>query len=343
VSLADSVWSVNALEAAYALIPPVGVTTLDGPVGINNQVRVVRTGAGQHLWKRYLTHADSEHIRAEHRLLTWLAGADLSFAVPTPIAARSGDTLIRLPGGGWQALYTWLPGERLDRSDHSVIAALGGALGELHQALARLPAELRPALTVNGDLGRIHPRIPQPLTLAPSDLGLLDAAPYREQLAEWRAVLAALQDFLDGPYRALPLQVIHGDFGPGNALAAGARITALLDFEFALYDARALDLASGLYMVTRIWEWEPPASLAMAAALCRGYARTNTLTPAEVAALPDLLILRTVVASIWWLGRGLAGGDIRPMLERFADLHELTSWLDQHGAALLDTAARALA
>ena len=339
----DGTWAASELEAAYTLTPPVEVVALDGTGGKNNLVRVARTRAGQYLWKRYLTNADPARILAEHRLLTWLAGAGLPFAVPIPIPARDGATLTSLSGSaGWHALFAWLPGGPLDRDDPAVIAALGAALGELHGALARLPANLRPPLTPYGELAHVHPRIPDPFALTPTDLGLPDASPYREQLAAWRAILAGLRAFIDGTYRTLPWQVIHGDFSPGNALAEGARITALLDFEFALYDARAIDLASGLYMVTRTWAWEPAASLAMVTAFCGGYARTGRLSPDEIAALPRLMILREALSATWWLGRALAAGDVRPLLSRFDEMQGLVAWLDRHGAALTDTAARAL-
>lgn len=329
--------------AAYALTPPLTIAPLTAGAGINNRVRVVRTGAGQFLWKGYLTHADPARILAEHRLLGWLAGASLPFGTPRPLATRNGETLRPSPAGtGWQALFPWLPGTPLDRRDPDTIAALGAALGVLHGALAALPADLCPTWASNGTLAAIHPRVPNPATLTPRDLGLPDGAPHRAALAEWRATVRELDLFLNGPYPDLPHQAIHGDFGPGNALADGARIIATLDFEFALWDTRALDVASGLWMVTRIWEWSPPASLAMAAAFCAGYARTAQLTPAEIAALPQLMLLRVMVGTVWWLGRDLAAGDARPALGRLADLRELRGWLATHEGALLDAVAAAL-
>jgi len=78
------VWPIGAL-APYGLTPPLHVVPLAAGAGINNQVRVVRTGAGQFLWK-HLTHADPAHILAEHGLLGWLAGANLPFGTPQPLA-----------------------------------------------------------------------------------------------------------------------------------------------------------------------------------------------------------------------------------------------------------------
>jgi Ser/Thr protein kinase RdoA (MazF antagonist) len=335
-------WDLAEL-AAYDLTPPLSLAPLDAPGGINNQVRVVTTGAGRFLWKGYLTHADPARIGAEHRLLGWLAGAGLPFATPAPLPSAGGDTLLAAPGGrGWRALFPWLPGGSLDRRNPATIAALGAALGTLHGALARLPADLVPPLAPNGALAQIHPLLPDPYRLTPTALGLPEVAPYVEQCAAWRAVVAEVGAFIQGPYATLPRQTIHGDFGPGNAMADGDRITAIYDFEFALYDARAIDLAAGLGLTIRIWQLDPPESLALAAALCRGYARTVGLTATEVGALPDLLILREVVGAIWWLGRALATGDARPRLNRLDELHALIAWLREHRAAFAEATSEAL-
>ena len=83
----------------------------------------------------------------------------------------------------------------------------------------------------------------------------------------------------------------------------------------------------------RLWERTTPAALAMAAAYSRGFARAASLTDAEIAALPNLLILRSVVATIWWLGRDLA--EDRPTdLERLTELRDLATWLSAHGETL---------
>src|SRR4051812_14686355 len=110
--------------AAYALTPPLAVVALSDASGINNRIRIVRTGAGTFIWKTYLARRDVAAIRYEHRLLTWLAGQMLSFTTPRPIPTRAGDTLCRTPDGAeWQALFTYLPGRHLDRNDPALIEA----------------------------------------------------------------------------------------------------------------------------------------------------------------------------------------------------------------------------
>ena len=334
--LSTSAEVAPALDA-YDLAPPVEISPLSG--GTNNPVLLVRTGAGEFVWKGYATHADRAAILYEHRLLGWLAGRGLSFAVPAPVPARDGETLCRAPGG-WQALFVHLPGSRPNSRDPAQIEVLGTAVGELDAALAAHPHTPRPGGVQYGDLDRIHRRVPDPYTVTPTALGLPDAPPYAGLLGWWREALARVRAFADGPYRALPRQVIHGDLAIGNFLVRGGRVTAILDFEFAGPDARALDLAAGLKYTMRTWE--NPEPLVMAGAFCRGYARRAALSADEVEALPSLLRLRDATSSIWWLGRALAAGDARPGLERINDMHDFARWLAEHEHRLLDIARESL-
>lgn len=328
---------LTEIVARYDLIPPIETFVLPNAGGINNRIRGVRTGTDTFVWKMYLSHPDADTIRYEHRLLAWLAGQGLSFATPRALTTRAGDTLCRTPGGtGWQALFPYLPGEPTNRNDPAVIEAVGAALGELHGLLARYPTSRRPGIERLGVLDHIHPAVPAPFTLTPAHLHLPPTAANDALLAWWRATLDTVRAFITGPYVALPRQVIHGDYGPGNTLTLGKRIVAVLDFDFAAPDARAMDVAEGLKFSMRIWERDTPTALMMAHRFCRGYARTNRLTTAEIAALPDLMLLYDAVSVIWWAGRGIVAGDPRAGVERIADMRAFVDWQAQYTSAFHD-------
>lgn len=326
--------------AAYDLTPPVAIFAL-AAVGTNNRTVGVRTGAGDFIWKAYQTFTDPAVLRYEHRLLHWLADQNLSFAVPTPVPDRSGETL-SATGAGWQALFPFLPGQRPDRRDPLQLAAAGAALGELHVALARYPATRRPNVPAYGDLDRIHPAVPAPEALTPRDFGLSGAPPHDELIAWWRDALRRLRAFGAGPYRALPWQVIHGDFSIGNTFFSEGRLTAILDFEFAAPDARALDVAAGLEFAMRYWEAAAEAEWrAIAMAFCRGYARQVVLTDAELAAIPRLMELRDAVSAIWHTGQGLSRGGTRG-LTSLEHWRETARWLAAHERRLVESIGQAV-
>jgi homoserine kinase type II len=292
------------LRDLWPLTPPVTEFAPAGK-GINNRTTGIRTGNGDFIWKNYQTHADPEAIRYEHRLLTWLSGRGLSFAVPAPIPTCDGDTLVA-DEEGWSALFALIPGQPPDHNHLGQIEAVGAGLGELHRALAAHPLERRPDFHGYDELSRVHPAIPDPLRLTLRDLGLPDIPPNADLLAWWRDEVAELHEFTQTVYPQLPHQMTHGDYVPSNTLCDGERLAAILDFDMAQPDARAIDIATGLEFSLRPWERDDP--LPYGEAFWRGYTRRIQPTDAEMAAIPMLIRLRDAVSTIWWLGRDLTNG-----------------------------------
>jgi homoserine kinase type II len=186
-----------------------------------------------------------------------------------------------------------------------------------------------------GDLEHVHPLVPAPYELIPSALGLPNSPEIADLLAWWRDELAQLRAWLGENYDNLPFQVIHGDVGPSNTLVQDGRLTGILDFDFALPDARAIDVASGLMFTMR--HWENPDPWPMAAAFCQGYRQWIMPTSAEVDATPWLIRLRNAVSTLWWLGRGLADGDVTRALTRIQGMQAFVQWLEPNEAKVIET------
>lgn len=284
---------------AYDLAPPIEPS--DMPLHSTNNVSVgLRTGVGELIWKTYVAIHAPEAIRYEHALLGRLAAQGLSFDLPVPLAARDGATLRRGPQG-WGALMRRLPGATLNPADLDHAELLGAACGELLAALAALPAAPRPGNALFAALFGFPPPSHPTLALAPQHLTLPSTAENEAALAWWRAEAAALATFAAGAYRALPQQLCHNDMAPANVLVYGGRVSAVLDFEFALPAARALDAAMGLRMTMRVWE-NPEWGTALQRFM-RGYTRYAPFTPDEARAIPTLIRLRGAIPVLWWLGR----------------------------------------
>lgn len=320
---------------AYELDAPLATFTIAG--GINNHVIGVRSGSaatrgGEYVLKTITAPHSLAALHHEQRLLHWLAMQDLLFAVPAPLPTRDGELILH-DEAGYHVLMSLLPGQKPDWRDPEQMQLVGAALGTLHPVLAHYPHSIVDALVAYGALEQIHPLLPNPYDLTPDQLHLPATVETDLQLAWWREELATLQTFINGPYRTLPQQLIHRDFGHSNTLylanKTGGRITAVLDFEFAGPDTRAMDLASGLYFCMRIWENSAP--LTSAEAFCRGYAQEQQLTTAEIAAIPWLMRLRNVASTVWWFGRQLVAGTPVDVGERIGDLEHFVRWLD--GAA----------
>jgi homoserine kinase type II len=318
--------ALKILLARYDLAPPVKSFAL-AEQGSNNATRGLRTGDGEFIWKTYQAHRDFTPLRHEHRLLAWLAKQQLSFAVPAPLYTRDGKTFCEGPDG-WQALFPILPGASPLPLEAEHAEAIGAALGELQRILVHYPDTRLPGIAVYGDLSQIHAAVPNPFSIVPQQFGLASALSHEDIFGWWRTELAALRPFIKGAYRELPWQVIHGDFNTSNTLFHEGRLTSILDFEFAMRDARALDAASGLYFALR------PASEAprwhLAAALWRGYRQAAQPKAAEVAVIPWLMRLRNAGSSVGWLGRFSNANQMARWLERIGDMRRATEWLEQN-------------
>lgn len=98
-----------------------------------------------------------------------------------------------------------------------------------------------------------------------------------------------------GPALArLRQQVVHNDLNPHNIVVADGRISGILDFGDMVRTALIADVAvAGAYLVL---DGESPADTI--GDLIEGYAREMPLQDAEIAVLPDLLVLRMVSSLI---------------------------------------------
>jgi homoserine kinase type II len=317
---------LDALALNYDLTPPLDSFELTEQ-GVNNTTSGLHTGAGDLIWKTYATQRNAQALLYEHRLLEWVSRQGLPFSVPVPLPTRAGATAL-FSSSNWHALFPRLPGRPPDRHDARQAAAVGGALAQLHGALSGYSIASRPGMATYGDLERVHPHLPNPFDLTIEELGLAATPEHTRLLDWWRAELAMLRGFILGSYRALPWQVIHGDFAPANTLFEGQRLVAILDFEFATADARALDLAAGLVFTLRVWEGAPQRDVARA--FLDGYRRVMLLEEDEIAALPWLVRLRNAVSVVWWLGRDLEAGAVLDISERINAMRETVVFLQHH-------------
>lgn len=215
---------------------------------------------------------------------------------PEPVHGRDGAALRTLCGRP-AALVTFLDGVSVRRPTARHCAALGKALGDLHEAGRDFPIRRPNALSVEG----WRP-------LAEAARGRSDAV-----LAGLDDEIAAELDYLEPAFATLKLPegVIHADLFPNNVLFLGDRLSGLIDFYFACDDAYAYDVAVCL----NAWCFEPDQSfnVTKGRALLTAYDSARPFGDDEIAALPTL-------------ARGAA---IRFLLTRLVD------WLDTPPGALV--------
>jgi homoserine kinase type II len=327
------------LEFAAALLPLWGLppnadVALADEQGVNNQTFLVR-----HRQQRYVLRVTGflsvAEVRAEHRILRRLRQSDLPFRVPVPVAASDGRTVIETATGP-ATLCRWLPGVRPGVGSEMAFERLGRAVGQVDAALADMPL----ADTLRD--WRTDPRWVRPED-PPADV-LVDELREAGMGAERAGLLRAAAGHAgrwwpttDG----LPAQVIHGDLTPANLLAdpRTGEVIGLLDFELAGAGFRVQDTMAALYHSTALTTPDWPRRTA---AFLRGCSSVSRLEPAEVAALPELLIAQSLGSVLWRAVRWRAGlahfGDVIARVER---LEANTRWLAANERTFLFVAAAA--
>jgi len=111
------------------------------------------------------------------------------------------------------------------------------------------------------------------------------------------------------------------------------RVTALLDFEIAGADFRVQDFLVALYQSGALdaAQWQRRT-----AAFLRGHASVRQLTAAEVVALPELLLSRSLGSALWRAGRWRRGqAPISEVVDRIQRLETTTRWLAASGEELV--------
>lgn len=326
---------LTVLASAWRTLAPQQMTPLTH--GANNAVYLVDADSGRYVLRIYRNHGDIARLDTEYQILRALQSPRLPFAIPAPIATADGQYHIEISDAEHRdliaALFPWLSGNHPDRQDTAAAFGAAVALGQLDQALAALslpPDQLPMPL---GDFVRRYPALADPIaTLATltSDTAAIDriACLYHRLNAELPAL-----------YAALPCQMVHSDYAPSNILMEGARVTAVLDFEFCTHDLRALDLVVAL-------SWWPIELFGsgqewpLINALGIGYASQIHLTDGEIAALPTLLQMRSISSLLHRLTRYTQGLDSADFLrQRITQTLWREDWLAANRETLLRMAA----
>jgi homoserine kinase type II len=327
------------LEFAAVLLPlwgfPPGTSIAPADEqGSNNRTFLIRRGQQRYVLRisGFLSVAE---VRAEHRILRRLRQGSLPFQVPEPVAAPDGQTVIATPAGP-AVVCRWLPGVRPGMGRDAAFERFGSATALLGAALADVP--LADALRDwRSDPRWIRPGDPpvdvlcgelRSAGMSVGQMEVLDAAARR--VGQWWPRASGL-----------PAQVIHGDLAPSNVLADPdtGEVTGLLDFELAGAGFRVQDILAALYNSTALAATDWPRRTA---AFLRGCALVRRLEPTEVAALPELLIVRSLGSALWRAARWRAGfGRFGEVTAHVGRLEATTRWLAANGETLLSVAAAA--
>jgi homoserine kinase type II len=284
--------------------------------GSSNTTYFVDTPHNRFVLKLYAGTTETAQINYEYSLLTFLQHADLPFAVPVPIDAACGETLIAVELDRQSLTVALLPclvGQPMDRRNLDQVQSAGFALAKLHHQLAKFDPQGQFAkLPFWGELGRIHPQVREPLAVPQMlNLGMEEQTRFSHLLQEVIGNAPCL-------YKTLPIQTIHADYIAPNILVKRDRVVGVLDFEFATRDLRLLDYLSSLDQFAS-FPWKDDRFDDIVRAFSQGYRVCSSLNAAEMEAAISVWKLQRASSLIYWTGGLIEGKGSR---QKVALLHK---------------------
>jgi homoserine kinase type II len=325
------------LWQAWPIAGPWHLSPLSG--GTNNLVWRVETADGE----RYVLHLFPDLSQLSRRcyeaaLLRVLSNIDLPFRLPLPIKTHNGEDIAFLEHGAetlaFAILSPFLPAERPDRNDLTLVLPGGVAMAALDNTLASLPeiiapAGFEPTLSFGDFVHGGYAPVPDPLAA-------VERLPIeRDKVRQIQSVFASVLEEVDDLYLHLPQQLLHLDYGPANLFMEDRRVTAIFDFEFAGIDLRVMELCVALswWPLDRMGtgkEWEVMDALAIA------YLAKFPLREEELRAIPSVLRLRDAGSLVHRMERYFSGLETDATMQKRVE-HSLwrEEWLVVHNKMLL--------
>ena len=260
------------------------VETDGGVVFVKRHAEVVRTAEGLREEHAFAAHLRGKGVPVPEVLTDWTGGSTVS---------DEGWTWeVQAQGVGADTYRDTLSWEPVTGAEHAF--ACGATLARIALAAKDFSAPVRrPQLLVSSWQAVSSPALLPALEEFVAARPLLAAALVdRDWHEDVRRVLAPLHGRLVPHLPALPPSWTHGDGHASNFLWQRDQVSAVLDLGLADRTTPLLDLATALERHCISWlDHEPVVRLDLVDALVAGWHAVRPLSPAEVAALADVLPL----------------------------------------------------
>lgn len=216
--------------------------------GTINRTVLVETENGAFALRAY-RHVERERVEREHAIIAYARVQGIP-AVP-PLSLPDGETILER-GGRFYALFPYAPGVQVGRDvlTERHIAAMGGFLARLHQALQRFPPNQALQRSLDLDRAATLLGIERLLSIIHTQSVLDDVDRVAtERLLSRRRWLQEIETGAPPDLRALDQQVIHGDYQETNLFWEGEQVSAIIDWDQAYSAPRSWEVARTLHLV----------------------------------------------------------------------------------------------
>lgn len=304
------------------------------PFGLTNYSQVLSVNNKKYIVRIYDKHSKNlERIKFEIELLTFLEQHKLSFKLPGFLIAKTEDRFVKLSNGQFGSVLHFIEGEVPDLTRISDVKEYGKTVGEISVAFQKFKSDLLIQDIKFYNIYKLHP-----LSNESSINHFLNQPPFEIDGNQLSILLNSFQDvkrnqsIIDG----LPKQIIHHDILIFNLLidSKTRKMNGVLDFDFASYDVRALELA---ICINHLLQFDD-GSLSNLELFLDEYSQHMRLTEEEIKWIPFLMQMYYVSLVCIYIGQYYSGRKVDNYFQFI--LNQLvirTQWIEQNEDDLIET------
>ncbi len=254
---------------------------------------------GRFLFKRRARGKDDlQKVAFTHSVQLHLAGE--SFPLPHLIGTRRDNNSMLVLDGRIYELFEYVKGGGYDGSLDATYDA-GRVLGLYHKLLAGFQSDYRPPKGSYHGSRAIHEAVGKTGRSLPA-----------EDPEEVAQTLSVLQQAYQSSYESAnalglgdwPVQIVHGDWHPGNMLFRDGRVVGVIDYDSARLQRRAIDLANGALQFSITSgsddpsQWPEYVDETRLKRFLLAYDSVNVISKAELKAVPYLMCEAMIAEAI---------------------------------------------
>lgn len=247
VQLSDGERSLVDTALSHYDLPAGERNILRNMVGYVNKTYIVETKEGEFVLRQSGPLTTPEHLEFEVEVLRYLENVGYGLS-PRLLANKDGAYLTSTGGSFWM-LQNFIPGE-IRASWNDTAHFEGEMLRNFFRASAeftKAAAGFRPSRKYKNEplayyLKNARPLFDGLLDVLPESVGKKYLHSEREDLLHFAETTNT--EFGSLGYDALPKQLVHFDFHPGNVHYSGDAVVGLFDFDWARMDCRITDIGT---------------------------------------------------------------------------------------------------
>jgi len=303
------------------------------PFGLTNYSKVITINNEKYIARIYDEHTkDLEKLKFEIELTTFLERQSLSFKVPEFLIANTGGKYVELSNGKFGSVMNFIKGEIPDLTRISDIKEYGRVVSELSVAFKLFKSDVHNQNIKFYDVYNLHPKSNEK-----SINHFLNDMPFEIENSHLSILKKSIQDVqrIESITEGLPKQIIHHDILVFNLLidSQTRKMNGVLDFDFASYDIRALELA---ICINHIFQHSNSSFVSLELFL-DAYSQYMTLTIEEINNIPMLMKMYYVALICIYIGQYYSGVKIDEYFRVI--LNQLiirTQWIEMNEEALIE-------